>query len=212
MVNGKVKYIDPYGGGRVGMFAITGVLTNKKEGKRYFFVCLLFLVFFQKLRVLLLKSWTSLVTYGSFIHKRRAFAKFSWLEEKVFIFTNWIRIGEKKRTKTENSVPKKINLLWRLLWAWHSKMGLSIGIQRYLACIRYCRVEFYAIIKSTVRCWKPQNFTKLIFVDNVTVFFLLKNCETEIHLIKNHEKQENSLKKCEICSYQTNFRQISAVF
>ena len=39
MVNGKVKYIDPYGGGRVGMFAITGVLTNKKEGKRYFFVC-----------------------------------------------------------------------------------------------------------------------------------------------------------------------------
>ena len=39
MVNGKVKYIDPYGGGTVGMFAITGVLTNKKEGKRYFFVC-----------------------------------------------------------------------------------------------------------------------------------------------------------------------------
>ena len=28
MVNGKVKYIDPYGGGRVGMFAITGVLTR----------------------------------------------------------------------------------------------------------------------------------------------------------------------------------------
>ena len=136
MVNGKVKYIDPYGGGR---HVRNNWCFNEQKRRKAVFLCLLFLVFFQKLRVLLLKSWTSLVTYGSFIHKRRrAFAKFSWLEEKVFIFTNWIRIGEKKRTKTENSVPKKINLLWRLLWAWHSKMGLSsIGIQRYLACIRY---------------------------------------------------------------------------